>query len=163
MKCCLGISNFLKEISNFSYCFSLFLFIDHSGRLSYLSLLFFGTLHSDACIFFSPLPLASLLFSAICKASSESHFAFLHIFFLGMVLITASCSMSQPSVHSSSGTLSDLIPWIYLSRPLCNCKGFDLGQAYTMFYIHTHTHTHIYVSIKNSMYHYLREEGGGKE
>ena len=30
---------------------------------------------------FSPLPLASLLFSAICKASSENHFAFLHFFF----------------------------------------------------------------------------------
>ena len=32
---------------------------------------------------FSPLPLASLLFSAICKASSDNHFAFLHFFFLG--------------------------------------------------------------------------------
>ena len=31
-----------------------------------------------------PLPLASLLFSAICK-TSDSHFAFLHFFFLGMV------------------------------------------------------------------------------
>ena len=55
---------------------------------------------------FSPLPLASLLYSAICKASSDNHFAFLHIFFLGMVLITASYTMSQTSVHSSSGTLS---------------------------------------------------------
>ena len=36
---------------------------------------------------FSPLPLASLLFSAICKASSDNHFAFLHFFFLGMILI----------------------------------------------------------------------------
>ena len=34
--------------------------------------------------------------------------------------------MSLTSVHSSSGTLSDLIPWIYLSLPLYNCKGFDL-------------------------------------
>ena len=42
---------------------------------------------------FSPLPLASLLFSAICKASSDSHFAFLHFFFLGTVLITASCTI----------------------------------------------------------------------
>ena len=49
---------------------------------------------------FSPLPLASLLFSAICQASSE-YFAFLHFFFLGMVLITASCTMSQTSTHSS--------------------------------------------------------------
>ena len=33
---------------------------------------------------------------------------------------------SWTSVHSSSGTLSDLIPWIYLSLPLYNHKGFDL-------------------------------------
>ena len=32
---------------------------------------------------FSPLPFASLLFSVICKASSDSYFAFLHFFFLG--------------------------------------------------------------------------------
>ena len=37
MKCSLGISNFLEEI----FC------IDHWRRLSYLSLLFFGTLHSN--------------------------------------------------------------------------------------------------------------------
>ena len=55
---------------------------------------------------FSPLPLASLLFSAVCKASSGNQFAFLHFFFLGMMLIIASCTMSQISVNSSSGTLS---------------------------------------------------------
>ena len=55
---------------------------------------------------FSPLPFASLLFTAICKASPDNHFAFLHFFFLGMVLITASCTMSQTSTHSSSSTVS---------------------------------------------------------
>ena len=30
---------------------------------------------------------SSLLFTAICKASSDSHFAFLHFFFLGMILL----------------------------------------------------------------------------
>ena len=45
-------------------------------------------------------------FLAICKASSDNHFAFLHFFFLGMVLITASYTMSQTSIHSSSCTLS---------------------------------------------------------
>ena len=54
---------------------------------------------------FSPLPFASLLFTAICKASSDSHFAFFHVFFLGMVLIPASYTVSQTSVHSSSGTV----------------------------------------------------------
>ena len=47
---------------------------------------------------FSHLPLVSLLFSAICKAFSDNHFAFLHFFFLGMVLITASCTMSWTSI-----------------------------------------------------------------
>ena len=49
---------------------------------------------------FSPLLFASLLFTAICKASSDSHFAFLHFFFLGMVLIPISCTMLWTSVHS---------------------------------------------------------------
>ena len=99
---------FLKRSLVFPlYCFLLFLYTDHLGRLSYLSLLFFGTLHSDAYIFtFFPLLFASLLFTAICKASSDSHFAFLHLFSMGMVLLQVSCAMSQTSIHSSSGTLS---------------------------------------------------------
>ena len=47
-----------------------------------------------------------LLFSAICKASSNNHFAFLHFFFLGVVLLIVSCTMSGISNHSSSGTRS---------------------------------------------------------
>ena len=43
---------------------------------------------------FSPLLFASLLFTAICKASLDSHFAFLHFFSMGMVLIPVSCTMS---------------------------------------------------------------------
>ena len=38
----------------------------------------------------SPLLFTSLLFTAICKASSDSHFAFFHFFFLGMVFYTVS-------------------------------------------------------------------------
>ena len=49
---------------------------------------------------------ASLLFTAICKASSDSQFAFLHFFFLGMVLLPVSYTMSWTSTHSSSGILS---------------------------------------------------------
>ena len=56
-------------------------------------------------ISFSPLPFPSLFFfffgkEAICKPSSDNHFAFLHFFFLGMVLITASCTVSQTSAKS---------------------------------------------------------------
>ena len=56
--------------------------------------------------FFSPLLFASLLYTPICKASSYSHFAFLHLFFLGIVLIPVSCKMPWTSIHRSSGTLS---------------------------------------------------------
>ena len=44
---------FLKRSLVFTvfYCFPLFLCTDHWGRLSYFSLLFFGTLHSNGCIF----------------------------------------------------------------------------------------------------------------
>ena len=50
-----------------------------------------------------PLPFTSLFFSAVCKASSDHHFAFLHFFFFGMVLVTSSCSVQfSPSVVSDS-------------------------------------------------------------
>ena len=41
---------------------------------------------------------------------SDNHFAMLHFFFFGMVLVTAYCTVLQISVHSSSGTLSYLMP-----------------------------------------------------
>ena len=85
-------------------------------------------------LFFSPLLLASLLFTAVCKAFSDSHFAFLHFFFLEIFLTTASCTMSWTSVHRSSGTLSDLIPWICLSLPLYNHKGFYLGHTWMVLW-----------------------------
>ena len=52
-------------------------------------------------------------YTELCKKglhNSDNHFSFLHFFFVGTVLITASCTVSQTSVHSSSGTLSDLVP-----------------------------------------------------
>ena len=54
----------------------------------------------------SPLLFIYLLSLAICKASSDNHFAFLPFFFFGMVLFVVSCTILQTSVHSSSGSLS---------------------------------------------------------
>ena len=87
-----------------------------SLRKAFLSLLAFLWNSAFRWIYlsFSPLPLASLLFSAICKAFSDN-FALLHFFFLGVVLIIVSCAMLRTSVHSSSDTLSYLIPWNYYS------------------------------------------------
>ena len=78
---------FLRSLVFPFYCFPLFLSIVHLGSLSYLSLLFFGTLHSDWYIFPFPLPLVSLVFLAICKASSDNHFAFLHLYGLDHCLL----------------------------------------------------------------------------
>ena len=76
----------------------------HSSlRKAFLSLLAILWNSAFRCLYlsFSPLPFTSLLFSAICKASSDSHFAFLHFFSLGMVLIATSCTLSQTYVYSS--------------------------------------------------------------
>ena len=79
-----------------------------SLRKAFLSLLviLWNSAFKWVYLSFSPLPFASLLFSAIYKASWDNHFAFLHFFFLGIVLIPVSCTMSQPPVYSSSHTLS---------------------------------------------------------
>ena len=79
-----------------------------SQRKAFLSLLAILWNCAFRCLYlsFSPLLFASLLFTAICKASPDNHFAFLHFFSMGMVLIPVSCTMSWTSVHSSSGTLS---------------------------------------------------------
>ena len=96
---------FSWDLSSSPFCCSpLFLCIVHFRR-PYLSVLFSGTLHSVGYIF-PFLPCLLLHSSAICKASSDNHFAFLHFFFLRMVLITPSCITARTSVHSSSGTLS---------------------------------------------------------
>ena len=105
----LGISNFLEESFLF-YCFPLFLCIDHLGRLFFnLSLLFFGTLHSDGYIF----PFLFCLQLFVRTPQTTILLAFLHFFFLGVVLITASSTVLPTSVYSFWGTLSDLISWAY--------------------------------------------------
>ena len=105
------------------YCFLLFHCIVHL-RLSYLSLLFSGALHSVGFMFPFLLCLLLLFFSQLLfKDSSDNHFVFLHIFFFGMVVVSTSCTMLWISVHSSSGILSTRSsPWIY-SSPDCTIIG----------------------------------------
>ena len=65
MKCSLGISNFLEEISSLSILlFPLFL-CNRWGRLSYLSSLFFRTLHSNVYLFPFLLCFSLLFFSQL--------------------------------------------------------------------------------------------------
>ena len=97
MKCSLGISNFLNEVSNLSHCITFLCSVHWSLRKAFLSLLaiLWNSAFKWVYLSFSPLPFTSLLFSAICKAFSDDHFAFMHLFFLGMVLIILWCWRSR--------------------------------------------------------------------
>ena len=122
MKCSLDISNFLEEISSLShsivflYFFALIAeegFISPSYSLELCTQMDISFLFSFAFHFSS--------FLSFCKTSSDNHFAPLPLFFLGMVLITASCTMSCTSIHSSSGTqfyFSWFPPYLQLFPPL---------------------------------------------
>ena len=82
MKYSLGISNFLEETFPF-YCFPLFLCTDHWGSLSYLSLLFFGTLHSNGFIFPFLLCFLLLFFSQLFVRPPQTAILLFCISFLG--------------------------------------------------------------------------------
>ena len=131
MKCSLSISNFLEEISSLFH-YIVFFYLHWSLRKAFLSLLAILWNSAFICVYlsFSPLLLASLVFSAICKASSDNHCAFLYFFFGGRF---SSPSLVQyyepPPIVLQALCLSDLIPWIYVSLPLYNRKGFDLGNT----------------------------------
>ena len=129
MRCSVGISNFLEGISSLShsivflYFFALiteegflFFFLE---RKAFLSLLAIGRVFKWVYPSFSPLPLAFLLFSAICKASSDNHFAFLHFFFLGVVLTTASCTMSWIFVQMKRQKV-----WHWITPQVSRCPIF---------------------------------------
>ena len=72
------------------------------------------------------LPFTSL-FSAIFDASSNNHFAYLHLFFFGMELISISCAVLGTSVHSCLGTLFTTSNPLKLFITSTNHNGFDLG------------------------------------
>ena len=85
MKCALGISNFLEEISRLSDFIVFLYFFSLIMRKAFLSLLaiLWNSAFKWVHLSFSPLLFASLLLTAICKASSDSHFAFFAFLFLG--------------------------------------------------------------------------------
>ena len=115
MKWSLGISNFLEEISNLSHSI---VFLYFFAVITELGFLFSPCCSLELCIQMG----ISLLFSfAFCFSSFHSYFALLHLFFLGMVLIPVPIQCHQPlSIVHQALCLSDLIPWIYWSPPLCN-------------------------------------------
>ena len=100
MKCSLGISNFLEEISSLSHSIVFLYFTELIIEEDFLSFLAILWNSAFRCLYlsFSPLPLASLLFSAICKASSDNHFAFLHFFFFIVRSMKSSLGVAKEGV-----------------------------------------------------------------
>ena len=80
---------FLKRSLVFPSLLFSYISLHWSLRKAFLSLLAIHWNSTFRWVYFSfsSFLLASLLLSAIYKASSDNHFAFLHFFFLGMVLI----------------------------------------------------------------------------
>ena len=86
MKYSLGITNFLEEISSLSHSV---VFLYFFALIAEEGFLISPGYSLELCIqmgisFLSPLLFTSLVFSAICKASSDNHFTFLHFFFGGL-------------------------------------------------------------------------------
>ena len=95
---------------------------------SYLSLLFFGTLHSNGYIFPFHFCLSRLFFSQLfVRLSQTTILPFCISFSWGWFcsLPPVQCH-EPPSIVLQALCLSDLIPWVYLSLPLFNRKLFDL-------------------------------------
>ena len=78
MKCSLGISNFLEEISSLSHSLFSAISLHCSLKKVFLSLLviLWNSAFRWVNLSLSPLPFTSLLFSAIFKASSDDHCLF---------------------------------------------------------------------------------------
>ena len=96
MKYSPGLSNFLEEMSSLSYSIVFLYFfalITEEGFLSSPCYSLEFCFQMGVSFLFS-FVFTSLLFKAISKVSSDSHFAFLHLLSMGMILIPVSCTMS---------------------------------------------------------------------
>ena len=107
MKYSLGISSFLEESSSLSqsivflYFFAL---ITEEGFLTSPCYSLERCIQMGISFLFS-FVFCFFSFFSYLSASSDNHFAFLYLFFLGIVLITASCTMLRTSKPSFSGML----------------------------------------------------------
>ena len=124
---------FLTRSLVFPFCsFRLFLCIVYLRRLSYLSLLFFGTLHSVQYIFPFLHCLLLLFFpKLLVKPPQTTTLPFCISFSVGWFWSWLSVQCYEPSsIVLQELCLPDLILWIYLSPPLYTYKGFDLGHTW---------------------------------
>ena len=109
------------------HCFLLLRYIVHLGKLSYVSLLFFGTLCSVGFIFPFLFCLSLLFFSQLFVLPLQTIFLPSCISFSLGWFVTASCTL-WISAHSSPGSLCTR--YNTLSPPLQNHKPFDLWHIW---------------------------------
>ena len=103
-----------------------------SLRKAYLSLLFFGTLHSNGYIFPFLLCLLLLFFPQLfVRPLQTTILPFCNSFSWGWSWSLPSVQCHIPSsIVRQALCLSDLIPWIYLSLPVYNWKDSDLDHIW---------------------------------
>ena len=106
VKCSLSIYNFLEEPSSLSHSIVFLYFFALITKEGFLisPCYLWNSAFKWVCLSLSPLPLVSL-FSAICKALSDNHFAISFSWVWSWSLPLEQCQEGT-SVHSSSGTLS---------------------------------------------------------
>ena len=97
--------------------------------LSLLAILW--TLHSNGYIFPFLLCLPLLFFCQLFFRPAQITFCFFASFSWGWSWSQPPIQCHEPlSIVLQALCLSDLIPWIYFSLPLYNCKGFYLGHTW---------------------------------
>ena len=132
MKYFFGISNILEAISSLSHSIvSLYFF----ALITEETFLISPCYSLELCIqldvsFIFSFAFASLLFSAIVRPPQTTILPFCISFSWRWSWSLPPVQCHEPlSIVLQALCLSDLIPWIYLSLPLYNCKGFDLGHT----------------------------------
>ena len=133
MKYPLSISNFLEETSSLSHSI---VFLYFFALVSEDGFLISPCYSLKLCIqmgisFLLYFAFSFSLFTAICKASSDSHLPFWISFSWGWFLSWPPLECHEPpSIVLQALCLSDLIPWIYLSLPLYNCMRFEIFPTF---------------------------------
>ena len=133
MKCSLGIPNFLEEISSLSIPLFSSVSLHWSLRKASLSLLaiLWNSALKGIYISFSPLSFASFLSQLFVRPPQTTVLPFCISLPWGWSwsLPPIQCHRPLSIVHQAL-CLSDIILWTYLSLPLYNHKGFDLGHTW---------------------------------
>ena len=132
MKCSLGISNFLKEISSLShsivfFCISILFSQDGFLVSPCFSLELCIQLHISFSFSFAFLYSSQLLVSP--PQTAILPFCISFSWGWSLSLPPVQCH-KPPSIVLPALSLSHLIPWIYFSLPLYNSKGFYLDHTW---------------------------------